>query len=53
MVDHAVIRFAEHGEGQVDRDPPHHLLVVGFYDIVLTIDIKHRTLAVLRIYRAR
>lgn len=53
MVDRAVIRFAEHGEGQVDWDPPHHLLVAGFYDVVLAIDLEQRTMVVLRIYRTR
>jgi hypothetical protein len=53
MVDHAVIRFAEHGEGQVDWDPPYYLLVAGFYDVVINVDREQRTMAVLRIYRAR
>lgn len=53
LVDRAVIRFAERGEGQLDWDPPYHLLRAGFFDIVLAIDRADRTVTVLRIYRAR
>lgn len=53
MVDRAVIHFAERGEGHLDWDPPHYLLVAGFYDVVLNIDPEQRTMIVLQIYRAR
>lgn len=53
MIDRAVIQFAEHGQGEVDWDPPHFLLVAGFYDVVFTVDPELRALFVLRIYRAR
>jgi hypothetical protein len=52
-VDRAVITFAETGKGELDWDPPYHLLRAGSYDAVLSIDLKARTLTVLRIYRAR
>lgn len=52
-VDRAVIRFAETGAGELDWDPPHHLLRAGSYDAVLAIDLQARTVTVLRIYRAR
>lgn len=48
-----MIRFAEHGEGDLLWDPPYHLLRAGFYDLALSIDVEARTMAVLRIYRAR
>lgn len=53
LVDRAVIRFAETGEGQLEWDPPHHLLRGGLYDAVLAIDLERRCLTVLRIYRRR
>jgi hypothetical protein len=52
-VDRAVIRFVEHGEGFVERDPPYLRLRAGFYDVLLNIDDKQRTVAVLQFYRAR
>lgn len=53
MVDRAVVRYAERGEGQLGWDPPHHILLAGFYHIVLNIDFERGVVAVLRIYRAR
>jgi len=53
MVDRAVIRYAETGEGHLERVPPHHRLRAGFYDVVLNIDYDNQTITVLWIYRAR
>lgn len=53
MIDHAVVRLAERGEGQLAWDPPYHLLRAGFYVLLLTIDNEQGVLSVLRIYRAR
>jgi hypothetical protein len=53
IVDRAVITFAETGKGELDWDPPYHLLRAGKHDVVLAIDVKTRTLTVLRIHRAR
>lgn len=53
VVDAAVIAFAETGEGELDWEPPHHLLRAGTYDAVLAIDVRAQTVTVLRIYRAR
>jgi hypothetical protein len=53
IVDRAVLRFAERGEGVLDHDAPYHLLRAGLYDAVLAIDEKAGALCVLRIYRAR
>lgn|GEM_PF-5009427 len=53
LVDRAVIRFADSGEGQLDWDPPYHLLRAGFYDLVLVMNRANSSVTVLRIYRAR
>ncbi|WP_437668689.1 hypothetical protein [Sorangium sp. So ce131] len=53
MIDRAVVRFAETGEGELAWEPPYHLLSAGFHDVVLAIDREARTIAVLRIYRVR
>lgn len=53
MVDRAVIRLAERGEGYVEWVAPNHHLRAGFYDLILTIDTANKTLTVLRIYRTR
>ena len=53
IVDRAVLRFAERGEGDIDHDPPHYLLRAGLYDALLAIDENAGTVSVLRIYRAR
>ena len=52
MVDRAVIRFAERGEGRVESEPPYLRLRTGFHDVILSVDREARTLTVLRIYRA-
>ena len=46
-------RFAETGEGQIESDPPYYRLRAGLHDAMVRIDRRARTLAVLRIYRAR
>lgn len=51
LLDRAVIRFAETGEGHIEWVPPYHRLRAGVHDVALTIDIDTRTLTVLRIYR--
>jgi len=53
LVDRAVIRFAELGEGHLEWDPPYHRLRAGLYDLVLSIDRDARMITVLRIYRMR
>lgn len=53
MVDRAVIRFAERGEGHLEWVPPYYRLRAGFYDIALVIDPERVTVTVMRIYRAR
>ncbi|WP_438021696.1 hypothetical protein [Sorangium sp. So ce233] len=53
MIDRAVVRFAETGEGELAWEAPHHLLSAGFHDAVLAIDREARTITVLRIYRVR
>lgn len=53
MVDRAIIRFAETGDGQLEWEPPYYRLRAGMHDALLTIDPEARTLKVLRIYRAR
>lgn len=53
VVDRAVIRFAETGEGHLEWDPPHHRLRAGVHDVLLAIDRMARAMTVLRIYRMR
>lgn len=53
LVDRAVIRFAEAGEGEIAWEPPYHHLRAGMYDLLLSIDRNERRLTVLYIYRAR
>jgi hypothetical protein len=53
LVDAAVIAFAETGEGHIEWVAPHHRLRAGCYGAVLAIDLKVRTVTVLRIYRMR
>ena len=43
IVDRAVIRFAEHGEGHLRWVAPYHRLRAGLYDAVLALDIEART----------
>lgn len=53
MVDRAVIRLAESGEGRLEWVAPHYRLRVGLCELALTIDHEEQTVTVLRIYRAR
>ena len=52
-VDRAVIRFAETGEGNLEREPPYYRLRTGTHDALLAIDYEARMMTVLRILRAR
>lgn len=49
----AILRYAETGEGDVQRRPPHDVLRAGVYDVDLSIDEQAGTVCVIRIYRAR
>lgn len=53
ILDRAVIRFAEFGEGELEWDPPHHRLRAGVHDAILAIDPTAGTITVLRVYRMR
>jgi mRNA-degrading endonuclease RelE of RelBE toxin-antitoxin system len=53
LVDRAVIRLAEAGEGDIAWEPPYHHLRAGKYDLLLAIERTERRLTVLHIYRAR
>ncbi len=53
IVDRAVLRFAERGEGDLEHEPPHHRLRAGLHDAILAIDPKAGSICVLRIYRTR
>lgn len=53
IVDRAVIRFAEKGEGQLEWVAPHHRLRAGVYDLILRIERESARITVLYIYRAR
>jgi hypothetical protein len=53
IVDRAVIRFAHTGAGHIEWVAPYHRLRAGVHDVALRIDTEARTIAVLRIYRAR
>ena len=53
IVDRAVIRFAERGEGHVERVDPYTRLRAGLYDVSLVIDEAEGTLTVIRFHRAR
>jgi hypothetical protein len=52
MVDRAVIRLAEHGEGHLEWVAPYHRLRVGLFDVYLAIAPEARRVTVLRILRA-
>lgn len=53
LVDRAVIRFAERGEGQVERVAPYARLRAGHYDVSLVIDEAESTITVIHFHRAR
>lgn len=52
LVDRAVIRFAEAGEGDVEKVPPYYRLRVGVYRVRFTVDLEAGTMNVLFLYRA-
>lgn len=51
LVDRAVIRFAETGEGEVDRIPPYYRLRIGMYRVRFAVDPEARSMNVLYLYR--
>ena len=51
VVDRAVIRFAEHGEGHVERVPPYFRLHAGRYRIRFAVDVEAGRMTVLYVYR--
>lgn len=51
LVDRAVIRFAETGEGYVERIPPYYRLRIGAYRVRFTVDREADTMNVLFLYR--
>jgi len=53
LVDRAIIRFAERGEGELEWAPPYHRLRAGLHDMALAIDREKRTVTVVHIFRAR
>jgi len=53
LVDRAVIRFAETGEGDVERMPPGYRLRVGVYRVRFVVDREAGTMNVLFLYRVR
>lgn len=53
LVDRAVIRLAQTGDGQLEWVAPYHRLRAGLYDAVLTIDLDARQITVLRIHHRR
>lgn len=53
LVDRAVIRFAELGEGQVEWVAPYHRLRAGPYDVALSVDGEACVINGLDVYRAR
>ena len=52
-LDRAVIRFADTGEGDLERDPPHHRLHAGAHDARVRIELDARELHILLVYRER
>jgi mRNA-degrading endonuclease RelE of RelBE toxin-antitoxin system len=52
-IDAQVIRFAETGQGEVERIPPRYRLRAGAYDVIFVVDRGARALTVLWFHRAR
>ena len=50
-VDHAVIRYAESGNGLVEHLPPYYRLQVGSYRVRFTIEQAAGVMNVLYVYR--
>jgi hypothetical protein len=53
ILDRAVLRFAERGEGEVEWVAPFHRLRAGVHDVSLVIDAAQCSVTVIRFYRAR
>lgn len=53
ILDRAVIRLAETGEGELGSEPPYHRLRAGTFDVLISIDRSARRLTVLHVYRTR
>jgi len=53
IIDRAVIRLVESGEGHLEWVAPYHRLRAGKYEVALSIDREALTVSVLHIYRAR
>ncbi len=53
VVDRAVIRLAERGEGDLRWVAPYHRLRAGLHDLALRRAPQERTIHVLYLYRAR
>ena len=51
LVDRAVIRFAETGEGDVRKIPPYYQLRVGAFRVFFAVDREARTMNVLFLHR--
>jgi hypothetical protein len=51
LVDRAIIRFAETGQGQVEWLPPYYRLHVGAFRVRFGVDRESRTMNVLYLYR--
>ena len=49
----AVVRFAERGEGHIERVAPYTRLRAGLYDVSLVIDEAAGTITVIHFHRAR
>jgi hypothetical protein len=52
IVDRAVIRLADHGEGVLRWAAPYHRLRAGLHEVALRRDEQARTIDVLFLYRA-
>ncbi len=52
-IDAVVIRFAETGEGELERIPPRYRLRAGRYDVICNIDSAAREMTVFWLYKAR
>ncbi|MFO0762510.1 MAG: hypothetical protein U0359_39085 [Byssovorax sp.] len=53
IIDRAVIRFVERGEGHVEVVGPYLRLRAGLYDVSLVVDEAGAMVTVLHVYRAR
>lgn len=53
LVDRAMIRFAERGEGEIVWEAPYHHLRAGRFILVLSVDRAERRITVVNVYRVR